>query len=269
MGKKCGGEKVREKAIDSRGGEPVLVSTAGKVLDNGGNGDAVLKTPAPDKARRTARFVIVEKQRLWQECLSHSIGQLHPGVSLVCCDTIDGYLADSPSGTAPDAVILCLTQSEMREAETLAAARQLVKAAAPVPVVVLSDCEEVGEMAAVLECGVNGYIPASVGLKAVVDAIRTAASGGFLLTGHALEDLRQAILNEKPADAAPCISSLTSRQAAVAEALRQGKPNKTIAFELGMCENTVKVHVRNILKKLNVVNRTEAAFKLNQVQGTH
>ncbi|MFW8637316.1 LuxR C-terminal-related transcriptional regulator [Cribrihabitans pelagius] len=222
----------------------------------------------PRGAPRSAHFIIVEKQRLWQECLSHSIGLLHPGVSLACCDSIDGYLDANPPGSTPDAVILCLTQSEMREAETLAAARRLVKAAAPVPVVVLSDCEEIGRMAAVLECGVNGYIPASVGLKGVVDAIRTAASGGFLLTGPALADLRQAILKEKPADA-PCTGRLTSRQSAVAEALRQGKPNKTIAFELGMCENTVKVHVRNILKKLNVVNRTEAAFKLNQAQVTH
>lgn len=227
--------------------------------------DNALKNPRPNGTPRTARFVIVEKQRLWQECLSHSIRQLHPGVSLVCCDSIEGYLASGPSSNAPDAVILCLIQSEMLEAETLAAARRLVKAAAPVPVVVLSDCEEIGQMAAVLECGVNGYIPASVGLKAIVDAIRTAASGGFLLTGHALEDLRQAILKEKPAEA-PCADGLTSRQSAVAEALRQGKPNKAIAFELGMCENTVKVHVRNILKKLNVINRTEAAFKLNQAR---
>lgn len=242
-----------------------MASAARAVPDD--RGDA-LKRPLPKGVPRTARFVIVEKQRLWQECLSHSIDQLHPGVSLVCCDSIEGYLAARPSGTAPDAVILCLTRSEMLEAETLAAARRLVKAVAPVPVVVLSDCEEIRQMAAVLECGVNGYIPASVGLKAVVDAIRTAASGGFLLTGHALEDLRQAILKEKPADT-PCTDRLTSRQSAVAEALRQGKPNKTIAFELGMCENTVKVHVRNILKKLNVINRTEAAFKLNQVHVTH
>ena len=165
-------------------------------------------------------------------------------------------------------MILGLTRSEIKEPDTLATVRQLVQVSAPVPVVVLSNCEEVRQMATVLECGISGYIPASVGLKAVVDAIRTAASGGFLLTGETLADLRQSARTEKPALTDSGISSLTSRQAAVAEALRQGKPNKTIAFELGMCENTVKVHVRNILKKLNVFNRTEAAFKLNQAYGT-
>jgi DNA-binding NarL/FixJ family response regulator len=50
------------------------------------------------------------------------------------------------------------------------------------------------------------------------------------------------------------------RQAAVIEALRQGKPNKIIAYELEMRESTVKVHVRNIMKKLKARNRTEVAY---------
>jgi DNA-binding NarL/FixJ family response regulator len=57
---------------------------------------------------------------------------------------------------------------------------------------------------------------------------------------------------------------LTSRQAAVVEALRTGKPNKIIAFELNMRESTVKVHVRNIMKRLKGRNRTEVAFLMNR-----
>jgi DNA-binding NarL/FixJ family response regulator len=57
----------------------------------------------------------------------------------------------------------------------------------------------------------------------------------------------------------------TSRQAAVIEALRMGKPNKSIAYELNMCESTVKVHVRNIMKKLKAKNRTEVAFMANKL----
>jgi DNA-binding NarL/FixJ family response regulator len=53
---------------------------------------------------------------------------------------------------------------------------------------------------------------------------------------------------------------LTCRQLQVVEAIRQGKPNKTIAYELNMCESTVKVHVRAIMKKLKARNRTEVAY---------
>ena len=58
---------------------------------------------------------------------------------------------------------------------------------------------------------------------------------------------------------------LTARQAAVVEALRRGKANKAIAYELSMQESTVKVHVRNIMKKLRARNRTEVAFIVNRL----
>jgi DNA-binding NarL/FixJ family response regulator len=57
----------------------------------------------------------------------------------------------------------------------------------------------------------------------------------------------------------------TTRQAAVIEALRRGKPNKIIAYELKMRESTVKVHVRNIMKKLKATNRTQVAYLATQL----
>ena len=44
------------------------------------------------------------------------------------------------------------------------------------------------------------------------------------------------------------------------EILQQGKQNKTIAFELGMCESTVKVHIRHIMRKINARNRTQVVL---------
>ena len=60
---------------------------------------------------------------------------------------------------------------------------------------------------------------------------------------------------------------LTPRELSVIDLLREGKPNKPIARQLDMQENTVKVHVRNILKKLNAANRTHAAFVANRLLG--
>jgi DNA-binding NarL/FixJ family response regulator len=57
---------------------------------------------------------------------------------------------------------------------------------------------------------------------------------------------------------------LTQREVEVAEAIRKGKPNKIIAYELNLCESTIKVHIRNIMKKLNATNRTQVAFKLSE-----
>ena len=57
----------------------------------------------------------------------------------------------------------------------------------------------------------------------------------------------------------------TLRQAEVVQALRKGKANKIIAYELNLRESTVKVHIRNIMKKLKATNRTEVAYKLNDM----
>jgi DNA-binding NarL/FixJ family response regulator len=60
---------------------------------------------------------------------------------------------------------------------------------------------------------------------------------------------------------------LSPRERAVVDLLREGKPNKLIAAQLGMQESTVKVHVRNTLKKLHAVNRTHAASLANRLLG--
>ena len=59
----------------------------------------------------------------------------------------------------------------------------------------------------------------------------------------------------------------TSRQISVIEALRKGKANKIIAYELNMKESTVKVHVRNIMRRLKASNRTEASYIASQLVG--
>jgi DNA-binding NarL/FixJ family response regulator len=58
----------------------------------------------------------------------------------------------------------------------------------------------------------------------------------------------------------------TARQAAVVDALRRGKANKVIAYELKMRESTVKVHVRNIMKRLKAQNRTQVAYLVGQLR---
>lgn len=57
----------------------------------------------------------------------------------------------------------------------------------------------------------------------------------------------------------------TQRQEEVIRALRRGKANKIIAYELNLRESTVKVHIRNIMQKLKATNRTEVAYKLGDM----
>ena len=60
-------------------------------------------------------------------------------------------------------------------------------------------------------------------------------------------------------------ASFTPREIEVLHRLRQGLQNKIIAYELGISESTVKVHLRNVMKKLNASNRTQVAFMLRRL----
>jgi DNA-binding NarL/FixJ family response regulator len=82
----------------------------------------------------------------------------------------------------------------------------------------------------------------------------------FIATRDSIEKLPATAENSRK-------SMFTVRQLTVIESLRQGKSNKVIAYELNMCESTVKVHVRHIMKKLGAKNRTEVAFLMNSVDG--
>jgi DNA-binding NarL/FixJ family response regulator len=62
---------------------------------------------------------------------------------------------------------------------------------------------------------------------------------------------------------------LTRRQAEVFAKLQQGKPNKVIAYELGMSESTVKVHLRSLMRTIGATNRTQAVFMGQQRFGSN
>ena len=135
-----------------------------------------------------------------------------------------------------------------------------------IPIIVLA-CNNDAQMAkAAIRHGAKGYIPVTLGFDIAIEAVRFVLAGGtyvpidYLLTRTWRENL--------PSEAAPASGALTARELAVVRAIQQGKSNKVIAYELGMCETTVKVHVRRIMKKLNAKNRTDAAIKSQTVLST-
>jgi DNA-binding NarL/FixJ family response regulator len=135
--------------------------------------------------------------------------------------------------------------------------------------VVLSDRDDVEEVNRALALGARGYIPTSLDFEIVVAALRLVSAGGTFVPADALRPTA-AEPHEQPEDQRRGRSNgldLTPREHSVIDLLREGKPNKLIAAQLDVEENTVKVHVRNILRKLNAANRTHAAFVANRLLG--
>ncbi len=206
-------------------------------------------------------IVLIDVRRLERECFVRSIELLHPRLVVLGYSSAEEY-ADAAAGSPKPGAILYNIGSRNLADPDVSAELQALRASA-IPVVVLASTDDLDEMIAAWEAGVAGYIPAHLGIEGIVEATRLAVSGGVFLRFESLAKLRNSVVPK--ASVPPEFQDLTWRQKAVAEALRRGKANKTIAYDLNMCESTVKVHIRNIMRKLKATNRTEAAFKLNAV----
>jgi DNA-binding NarL/FixJ family response regulator len=126
-----------------------------------------------------------------------------------------------------------------------------------VPVAVLSDFEDPESIREAFNLGVRGYIPTSLAALVAVEAVHMVCVGGTFAPTAAL--LSQSERPQGPAGES-LIEGFTQRQSQILDCLRRGMANKLIAYELNMCESTVKVHIRNIMKKLNATNRTQVAY---------
>jgi len=138
----------------------------------------------------------------------------------------------------------------------------LVRLAEGTPVALLSDSTDRTDVVAAFECGVHGYLPSSTTPQVALEALAFVMAGGQYFPPEALLGGTATAGAEppRPNDGRKRAEGLTIRQLEVLRLLRKGKPNKVIARELNLQEATVKVHVRQIMRRLGVSNRTQAAL---------
>ena len=133
----------------------------------------------------------------------------------------------------------------------------ILRDAAPAtPIVILSATENTTKIKQAINAGAKGYIPKSSSRDIILGALRLVLSGGIYLPVNLIQP---STMNGN-SDANVGADGLTLRQHDVLRLVVRGKSNKEIAYELGMAENTVRVHVAAILKYLEVKNRTEAGY---------
>jgi DNA-binding NarL/FixJ family response regulator len=220
--------------------------------------------------KRPGRFVealvLIDRRTLERECFVRSIEMSHPRVSVCGFGTVEEWRNTSVGMGEPAALLFNIGSRAASDPGVASELTAMLDCVHPVPVIVIAESEDLSDMIAAIDCGARGYIPASIGFEFIVEAMRLTAAGGMFLPAASVLSLRNAIRpHAKTVTGAE--TQFTARQLDVVNALRRGKANKIIAFELDMSESTVKVHIRNIMKKLSATNRTEAAFKLNSLFG--
>jgi DNA-binding NarL/FixJ family response regulator len=185
------------------------------------------------------------------------------GAEVECFSTLDELLA---SGCNEGRSLIVLCQIGRSKADAISEVERLSQISHEInncPAVIFSDNEEPDIIVQVLGKNVRGYVPTSLPINIATHAMQLVRAGGVFVPASSLVAAYSA-----PAAAPPVAKAagmFTARQAAVIEALRRGKANKIIAYELKMRESTVKVHVRNIMKKLHATNRTEVAYMANRL----
>jgi len=144
-----------------------------------------------------------------------------------------------------------------------------IREAAPgTPLVIMSDLEDAMEVRRAMEHGARGYLPADLPFAQAIAAIRLVGGGGTYIPACVLATALapQRTSQTHPMDGEGNPIQFSRRQREVLERLKQGKQNKIIAHELNMCESTVKVHIRLLMKKLKARNRTQVVLLTSNMQ---
>lgn len=165
-----------------------------------------------------------------------------------------------------DFAMLDLDSVEINQAANIL--RGLVASAGTCPLIVLSDSESESISRVILSYGVRGYVSKSSRPDTFVDAVRVVLTGRIYRPGDKVARGRNEVVAEQPvaSDLGAELKSLTPRQLDVLKELAQGKPNKLIARDLAVSENTVKTHVSAVFRVLGARNRTDAVCQAARLQ---
>ncbi len=210
------------------------------------------------KSRAPTAIIIVERNLFFRDCLQRSVGawgfrSVHGVASLADLLRLEVDFVST---------IVLLSIVSLSGDEIDAEFATLVSFHPPLRSIVLGKADHPDDALKALGRGANGFISMSAPFDIFIEAIKFVGAGGVYVPPQCLLAAQQ---TPAPNNAGAAPSGLTGREFSVIEAIREGKPNKIIAYELNMCESTVKVHVRHIMKKLHARNRTEVAVKSAQL----
>ncbi|MBV8457986.1 MAG: response regulator transcription factor [Acetobacteraceae bacterium] len=218
-------------------------------------------------------LVVIDPRPLTRQSLVEMLARGLPDHTIVAVSGCDELLNScAKTGPGPGVIILNTGPGGVHGAWAQDTLQWLTLRLASVPLIVLSANDDAEEASELLASGVRGYLPTSANPEIAFAAVRLVYAGGTYIPEHLF---RKIVHREAPRPSPhtirrvdlPTVADLTPREGMVAALLRDGKPNKVIAAELKMQESTVKVHVRNIMRKLRARNRTQAALAASNMFG--
>jgi DNA-binding NarL/FixJ family response regulator len=204
----------------------------------------------------------IDKQPLWRDCVGQQLASHLPEWVI---EPVASIREVQENWSGASLIILHARGASSSAPEIAEEIGAIAEIAPGVPLVFMSDLTEPAEVHRVMQFGARGFLSADLSFAQVVAAIRFVGQGGTFIPPCVLaaSTTMQPTSPVGPTDSNGKTIQFSPRQWKVLERLKQGKQNKIIAYELCMCESTVKVHIRNIMKKLKVRNRTQVVILAN------
>ena len=210
----------------------------------------------------TTRIIIADDHPLFREALRRAIETLLPEAAVEEASGLDDLQAALGRTREVDLVLLDLTMPGVQGFSGLI----YLRAQFPeIPIAIVSANEEPAVIRRAIGFGASGFIPKSLDLAGIGNAVRTVLSGDIWAPPDI--DLEGGDDGEV-ADLVRRFGRLTPQQMRVLMMLSEGLLNKQIAYELGVSEATVKAHVSAILQKLGVDSRTQAVIAAARIGAT-
>ena len=202
------------------------------------------------------RVLVVDDHPLFREGVIRTLGEEARLVVVGEADTATGAI-ETARETLPDIVLLDL---KLPDEHGLAVVDALQREVPYSKVIVLTAVEDEDALLRALKQGARGYLLKGVSGQELRQVVLAVASGETYVTpGMAGRLLRDLTAGERPSPLADT-DDLTEREEAILQLVAQGKTNKEISAELFLSEKTVKHYMTNVLQKLHVRNRVEAAL---------
>jgi DNA-binding NarL/FixJ family response regulator len=209
-----------------------------------------VKNPAADKSDKS-EIVVIHRRDFFRDCFVRCLRVAYGDRPIGSFASIAQWCAaPATSGTSVAVVIVII---EAGEDASISSREFIERTEGRIPVIIVSDVDDLDHIVDALKRGARGYIPSSLPFNIAIEAVRLVEAGGVFVPASSLVE------RDRPAVASKGTVALTERQMMVLEEIRHGKANKQIAYALKMSEHTVKLHLRHIMRKLNARNRTEVA----------
>lgn len=204
------------------------------------------------------QILVADDHKLVRDGLRPFLQELDPGVEILDAATLGEAIKVIDETPGIGLVLLDLMMPGM---DGLSGLQQIKTRIPDTPVVIVSGYSTRDHVVSAVQSGAAGFIPKTVSGTAMVNALRLVLSGEkYLPSSTFFEDpvSSASLPPAKPVGAPPPFDRLSRREGEILAQLVEGRTNKEIAIALSLQEITIKVHLRNVYRKIGAANRAQA-----------